>query len=77
MTTRRVTALEEQILAASRDYAEAVAKYRALIEALAMQYGRAGCALRPETEAEWRSARVVEFKLLDLAKRLRKQREKK
>jgi hypothetical protein len=73
MTTRKVTAIEEKVLAAARVCADAYAECKAAVERAAKEFGRVGCALRPEPSRLWEPVRATDLALVKAA-RLLKQR---
>lgn len=76
MTTRKVTAVEENVLEAARVSADAYAEYLAAVERAAKEFGRVGCALRPEPSRLWEPVRAADLALVKTA-RLLKQRQPK
>jgi hypothetical protein len=76
MTTRKVTAIEEKVLAAAKAYAEAHTTYSAAVEVAAKKHGRLGCALRPEPVRMYWELREAEYELTKHARLLKQRRAK-
>jgi hypothetical protein len=73
MTTRKVTAIEEKVLAAARVSADAYAEYKKAVADAGIKYGMVGYALRPEPSRLWEPVRATDLALVKAA-RLLKQR---
>jgi hypothetical protein len=76
MTTRKVTAIEDQVLTAARVSADAYAEYKAAVERAAKEFGRVGCALRPEPSRLWEPVRAADLELVKTARLLKQRRPK-
>ena len=76
MTTRKVTAIEEKVLAAARKYADALYAYRRAVDAAETEFGIMGCALRPEPSRLWEYVPEAEQALCDAARLLKQRRAK-
>ena len=76
MTTRKVTAIEDQVLTAARVSADAYAEYKAAVERAAKEFGRVGCALRPEPSRLWEPVRAADLELVKTARLLKQRRAK-
>jgi hypothetical protein len=70
MTTRKVTAIEEKVLALAIEYAEMRAAWQAFIDA----DGSMGCGLKPKAMELKHTERLAEQELFRAATRLLKQR---